>query len=848
MTDFTDHYWQGAADAALAALDEADLVLVPQEFLSLSDHFAPLEFSWGVPLDGRKVAFCICKDDPDRLADPLLDATTKGQYRWANEVFVLGANFAWRSNPKHGLKAHLGAWLNCVQSHRNGVPVRRSRLRRSVVSLGRPGQQPKVLVVGASGMGNVGDDLLADVLAETLFDAGAAEVWLSGPDVDPLDLRTFDALVVGGGGLIYAARGAQREWQNLANYLKFGPVCHAKGVPVALIGVGDQDHGHGIDAHPLVATFTRYCLPLFCSVSTRDAASTELLARYGAARPRTGPDLLFTWADRAAQAPRPMRVGPRRIALAGELYDNEGFRSWLTQDPSALHESLQYCDFDFLVMSEDDVAHGQRLREAFRAAGGGLSLVDLRGHALESLVYQFAGLQGLVTTRFHGLVLALLTRLPLLALDGPQGKSARLLAELGATAALASTEEAPSATAARISRAVEGEWPARDDAPVDALSEHSQLHRDAIDELLAPLLQRYGAAAVTTRGNLHTAILSRPAAAVAGPPDAERDHNTRAGLLAGGEVGLCFAASTRETQGYANLGDALSAVVVCALSGQPVRHVNFGENRCKLVAVGSIAHAVHGGEAVLWGSGVSARGGILPRNVPLTRYDVRALRGPISAGHLRGLGVSAPEVYGDPVWLLPSIFHEPIEKKYELGVIPHIQDIEGHGPQALPPADSLRYRIDSAIADSVTLINTWHEPTWDGMKATLRRILECKRIVSQSFHGVVIAEAYRIPVLNFRQMTSLRNGPARIPLGEPCTTDPRIFEFYQGGPRDHFWMYAQRRDQRSDWGAVMRAVDAHWEPFEYDPAPLLQAFPLPLAYDPLRSQIPTDRHLAALKF
>jgi pyruvyltransferase len=266
------------------------------------------------------------------------------------------------------------------------------------------------------------------------------------------------------------------------------------------------------------------------------------------------------------------------------------------------------------------------------------------------------------------------------------------------------------------------------------------------------------------------------------------------------------------------------------------------------VAVGSIAHAIHGGEAVIWGSGVSIRGGLLAKNVPRTRYDVRAIRGPISAGHLRDFGIPVPEVYGDPVWLLPSIFQEKVEKRWELGVIPHIQDIDGFGPLARPPADSVRYRIDPAESASVTIINTWHDPTWEGICQTLRAILSCKRIVSQSFHGVVIAEAFGIPVLNYRQMPGVDNGALIVSLEEECSTDPRVWEFYRGGPRRDFPMYAQRREERTDWEAVIREVDRLWQPFRYDASALVESFPLPLAYDPLASRLPDPARLSGLKF
>jgi pyruvyltransferase len=182
-------------------------------------------------------------------------------------------------------------------------------------------------------------------------------------------------------------------------------------------------------------------------------------------------------------------------------------------------------------------------------------------------------------------------------------------------------------------------------------------------------------------------------------------------------------------------------------------------------------------------------------------------------------------------------------------VIPHIQDIDGTLPDSLPRADSSRYMIDEDLAQSIVVFNTWHEPTWEGIKAKLRLMLSCKRIVSQSFHGVVIAEAYGIPVLHFRQYRGTRrNGPVRVDLRATCRTDPRIWEFYKGGHRPRYVTYAQRRGERTDWDQVVRSIDAAWRPFRYDAGPLIDVFPLPLAYDPLRGKSQADALLKDIRF
>ena len=93
---FADPYWAAAAETALRALDEAEHVLVPAEFLELHPRFAPLEFAWGLDADAR-LAWCCSKDDVDRIAPWLLDGRLDHSfYKWSNEVFVLGAAFHWR--------------------------------------------------------------------------------------------------------------------------------------------------------------------------------------------------------------------------------------------------------------------------------------------------------------------------------------------------------------------------------------------------------------------------------------------------------------------------------------------------------------------------------------------------------------------------------------------------------------------------------------------------------------------------------------------------------------------------------------------------------------------------------
>lgn len=821
---FPDAYWQAAAAAALAAAEEADRVLVPQEFLGLDPRFAPLEYSWG--LEGtERLAWCCVKDDVDRLAPwHVPRGTDAGWYTWANEVFVVGANFRWRRRADFETRRHLAAWFERVEEYRRGVSRRPPKAR---VAHAVPGA-PRVLVVGASAMGNVGDDLLAEVLTELLSNLGV-EVHLCGPDIDPRTVVGYAAVIVGGGGLLYASRNGANETQNLANYLKFGAIGREFGVPVALIGVGEQDHARGMTRDPLTRQFVARTLRAFRPVTARDPDTAALVLSLGDRFAEAGTDLLFHWADRARRAVKPTAAAPGRVAWAGELYRYRTIADGLAPQ-GTLAASIAEGDFDLLVMSNDDVEHAERAREAMTAAGASVSIVDLRNRDFESLVFLFASYSCVITTRFHGLVLSMLAGVPVLAFDKAVGKSARLLDTIDAGPSLV-TDDDRDATA-RLAAALTGGHDAIALERVDELQKQTAVHREALQALVGPV----GRPSARPAAAAPLATVVRLTRSKSPWPDDESS------------IPLCWAASNRDTGGYANLGDSLSAVMVAALSGRAVRHTSFDAERAKLVAVGSIGHAIRGGTALVWGAGVSIRGGTLAGNVRRTRYDVRAMRGPISAQHYRDFGIDVPDVYGDPVWLLPSIRHAPVEKRYELGVIPHIRDVAGHHPGAPARPDSLRYVVDDADAGSVVVLNTWHEPTWAGLLAKIDMIRSCKRILSQSFHGLVIAEAYGIPALNFRHLAGAKNGLVEIDLHEPCTTDPRVWEFYAGGTRPNFPMWSQPRSARTDWDAAIRAIDERWAPFELDAAPLVGAFPLPLAYDPLGGRLDDYDHLRALSF
>lgn len=129
----------------------------------------------------------------------------------------------------------------------------------------------------------------------------------------------------------------------------------------------------------------------------------------------------------------------------------------------------------------------------------------------------------------------------------------------------------------------------------------------------------------------------------------------------------------------------------------------------------------------VWGTGVQ------DISKPLTNkpLKVHAVRGPLTRKYLLDNNIDCPEVYGDPALLLPEVYNPKIEKKYKIGLIPHWQT------KKLEKYDVLKN-------ENVVLINFHNYKKWTDV---IDLILSCKYIVSESLHGLIIAEAYNIPNL-----------------------------------------------------------------------------------------------------
>jgi hypothetical protein len=285
---------------------------------------------------------------------------------------------------------------------------------------------------------------------------------------------------------------------------------------------------------------------------------------------------------------------------------------------------------------------------------------------------------------------------------------------------------------------------------------------------------------------------------------------------------------TTNTHPDANLGDALSAVVVAAIAQLPIIRAAFSADTERLAAVGTIGHALHFGKVHLWGTGFDMQrdrtGALSGYQIPDdTELVVHAVRGRRTAAALRDKGISVAEAYGDPVWFLPKIFPDPGRKAWDLGVIVHISELDTPTADSLVRAAIERYKIPPELADRVRIINTYTAPTVDGLREKVEEIVSCRRILSTSLHGLVIAETYGIPCAWFATYAGT-SGYLDIEGAQPI--DHRMKDFYSGVDRDSVLGYLQPLNSQTDWLDAIRFLDENWQPLSYQGQELFDAFPL----------------------
>lgn len=251
-----------------------------------------------------------------------------------------------------------------------------------------------------------------------------------------------------------------------------------------------------------------------------------------------------------------------------------------------------------------------------------------------------------------------------------------------------------------------------------------------------------------------------------------------------------------------NFGDELNVYLLRALTGRTIisyYDIPHLRPRPDLLCIGSIVEEFTTPQSVIWGSG--AISGVKPLRHKPAR--VCAVRGRLTRDYLLRQGVACPEVYGDPALLLPLVYRPQVRKKYKVGLIPHVHDLQHPAVRKL------------ASDKDVHLIRLCHYGDW---RRVVDELCACEVIASSSLHGLIVADAYGVPNVWIRLSDAVLGGSFKFMdyfSGVGRTTAAPL-------PVDERTTADELRQQRE-----------RYIPIAFNAAPLLAAAPFAIKRDAL---------------
>ncbi|QHC67101.1 polysaccharide pyruvyl transferase family protein [Rathayibacter sp. VKM Ac-2759] len=234
-----------------------------------------------------------------------------------------------------------------------------------------------------------------------------------------------------------------------------------------------------------------------------------------------------------------------------------------------------------------------------------------------------------------------------------------------------------------------------------------------------------------------------------------------------------------------NFGDLLGPIIVSRILELEGIDPSAALRSRRMLAVGSILKLARDGDTV-WGIG--ANGKSLQDRFDFEGLDVRAVRGPRTRAFLRDLGISAPEIYGDPGLLVGTLWtREELRAgaaDRTVTIIPNLNDLRRMRSQGGAPT----------AADGLV------EPTRP-VREVIRAIAASDLVVGSSLHAIVIAESLGIP--------------ARL-VASASEPDFKYRDYYEGSGRTTFTPAATAAEAVAIGGE---------RPIRWDASALLAAFP-----------------------
>jgi len=261
--------------------------------------------------------------------------------------------------------------------------------------------------------------------------------------------------------------------------------------------------------------------------------------------------------------------------------------------------------------------------------------------------------------------------------------------------------------------------------------------------------------------------------------------------------------SPKASRRLRNWGDAVNYYLIKELSNKNIvdyKHSILSKIKKEnnFIFVGSIITQLSNPKSIIWGSGVISD----KMELNFKPEKVLAVRGPLTRNYLLKNNIPCPEVYGDPVLLMPKIYNPLKSIKYDLGIIPHHIDENN--------INLLRIINNSKIKVKIISLVTY--PNW---KSVIDDICECNFIVSSSLHGLILADAYNIPNswVSFSDNIFGNNF--------------KFYDYYASVEKEVSSFYVTKETTMDD----ILNLKCKWTPISIDLKPLIEACPFKILID-----------------
>ena len=267
---------------------------------------------------------------------------------------------------------------------------------------------------------------------------------------------------------------------------------------------------------------------------------------------------------------------------------------------------------------------------------------------------------------------------------------------------------------------------------------------------------------------------------------------------------------------FPNFGDQLGPWVVHRLTGLDTRNTWGNSHGSALVTVGSVVHCLNRPGLNVWGSGlIEPITSSLRRRLLFTRPNrVSAVRGSLTRNELQQrLGWDIPPVYGDPALLVPYLLESSdYQRDQAISIVPHY----------------LHFDVFSSC-----LLNTSPEILVDVRKKpeeVVRKIANSKVVLSSSLHGLILAQAFRIPWVWLKFVDDSQHGQGYRLAGD----DFKFEDFFTTVSRKDVVSVTIHKEELADLSMDTIADKATLPDLTISLSDLIDAFPLPLSPEATR--------------